>query len=64
LRFRLGHYLPRDAKAINYNSVSLGEKCFQQRDLDLTAIVEGREEPFGLAIFDCRNASSNTAFCP
>jgi hypothetical protein len=53
LRFRLGHYLPKDAKAINYDSVSLCEKCFQQRDLDLSAIAESREEPFGfLRSFD------------
>src|ERR1017187_1016937 len=47
LRFRLGHYLPGDAKAINYDSVSRCKKCFQQRDLDLTTIAESREEPFG-----------------
>jgi len=53
LRFRLGHYFPRDAKAINYDSVSLCEKCFQQRDLDLSTIAESREEPFGfLRSFD------------
>jgi len=47
LRFRRDHYLPKDAKAINYDSVSLCEKCFQQRDLDLTTIAKSREEPFG-----------------
>jgi hypothetical protein len=53
LRFRLDHYLPRDAKAINYDSVSLCEKCLQQRDLDLSTIAESREEPFGfLRSFD------------
>jgi hypothetical protein len=44
---RLGHYLPGDAKAINDDSVSRGEKCFLQRDLDLTTLAESREEPFG-----------------
>jgi hypothetical protein len=48
LRVRRDHYLPRDAKTINYDSVSLRKKCFQQRDLDPTAIAESREEPFGL----------------
>ena len=47
LRFRRDHYLPGDAKAINYDSVSLGEKSFLQRDLDLPAIAESRKEPFG-----------------
>jgi len=47
LRFRLDHYLPGDAKAIRYDSVSFGKKSFQQGDLDLTTVAESREEPFG-----------------
>ena len=64
LRFRPGHYLPGDAKAINYDSVSLCEKCFQQRDLDLSTIAESREEPFGfLRSFNSESKREACKFC-
>ena len=48
LRLRLCHHFPGDAKAINNDPVSVREKCLHHWDLDLPALAQGREEPFGL----------------